>query len=95
MTTNGQTAPQQSTGQDRKALHAYTTDASHDTWHGFAAEHGVSVSGIVQALVDLGTFDVLDADDPPHSATPLAEHMRRVVKYARSIDAARRRRARR
>ncbi|MFT7601732.1 MAG: hypothetical protein ACI8TP_004693, partial [Acidimicrobiales bacterium] len=34
----------------RKALHAYVSDDAHDQWHGFAAEQGVSVSAILEAL---------------------------------------------
>ena len=34
----------------RKALHAYVSDDAHEQWHGFAAEQGVSVSAILEAL---------------------------------------------
>lgn len=79
----------------RKALHAYVSDDSHDTWHGFGAEHGVSVSAILQALTETGTF--IELDDPEAGIVlgrTVADHLAIVVSRARRIDAARRRRAR-
>ena len=34
----------------RKAIHAYLTPEAHDRWHDFAAEEGVSVSGLLEAI---------------------------------------------
>lgn len=65
----------------RKALHAYLTDEAHETWHRVAAEHGVSVSALLEAMSErLGSGDEADpAMDP-------------IVHRARQIDAERRRR---
>ncbi len=71
----------------RRALHAYVSDDAHDKWHGFAAEQGVSVSAILEALAPQLTFEE-GADQP------VADGLDRVVKAARKIDAARRRRRR-
>jgi hypothetical protein len=72
----------------RKALHAYVSDAAHDRWHSFAAEQGVSVSAVLEALAG-----ELDADDTT-SAAPMGERLEIVVRAARKIDAQRRRRTR-
>jgi hypothetical protein len=72
----------------RKALHAYVSDAAHDEWHSFAAEQGVSVSAVLEALA--GELDA----DRREAASPLAERLDVVVKAARRIDAQRRRRTR-
>jgi hypothetical protein len=34
----------------RKAIHAYLSPEAHDGWHDFAAENGVSVSGLLEAI---------------------------------------------
>lgn len=34
----------------RRAIHAYLTPEAHDRWHDFAAEQGVSVSGLLEAI---------------------------------------------
>jgi hypothetical protein len=34
----------------RKAIHAYLSPEAHDAWHDFAAENGVSVSGLLEAI---------------------------------------------
>ena len=34
----------------RKAIHTFLTPDSHEAWHEFAAEHGVSVSGLIEAI---------------------------------------------
>ena len=66
---------------DRKALHAYVSERAHDRWHDFAAEQGVSVSAILEALAaEFGTDESPVFDD--------------VVVTARRIDAQRRRRTR-
>lgn len=64
---------------DRKALHAYVTDGAHDQWHEFAAEQGVSVSAILEAL----------APELDQAAT---DGTTKLVTTARQIDAKRRRR---
>ena len=72
----------------RKALHAYVSDDAHDQWHGFAAENGVSVSAVLEALAP-----VLDVT--PGTAKAEVGHyetLNGVVKLARKIDAQRRRR---
>jgi hypothetical protein len=75
--------------EGRKALHAYVSDSAHDQWHGFAAEQGVSVSAILEALA--GELDF----DSPLTHEQLGARLNSVVKAARKIDAARRRRRRR
>lgn len=72
----------------RKALHAYVSDAAHDQWHAFAAEHGVSVSAVLEALAT-----ELHAEGRDASA-PMSERLDGVVHTARRIDAQRRRRSR-
>ncbi len=72
----------------RKALHAYVSDDAHDQWHGFAAEQGVSVSAVLEALA--GELD-LDHDEAEHQ---MKDRLEGVVKIARKIDAKRRRRRR-
>ncbi len=71
----------------RPALHAYVSDDAHDKWHGFAAEQGVSVSAILEALAP--QLRVEDGDD-----RSVASGIDDVVKEARKIDAVRRRRRR-
>lgn len=71
----------------RKALHAYVSDDAHDQWHGFAAEQGVSVSAILEALAP-----ELDLESAPEER--VGERLDNVVKVARKIDAQRRRRRR-
>jgi hypothetical protein len=36
----------------KSALHAYLPRVAHDTWHDTAAEHGVTVSGLLAVLAD-------------------------------------------
>ena len=62
----------------RKAIHAFLTPESHEAWHEFAAEHGVSVSGLIEAIAldwsdrkvgddfELAEVDALLAPGPPH-----------------------------
>ena len=66
------------TTSDRRALHAFVSDEAHDYWHDFAAEQGVSVSAILEALAPV----LPELEDPGDE----------VVKAARKIDAERRRR---
>ncbi len=75
-----------SESNDRKALHAYVSDSAHDQWHGFAAEQGVSVSAILEALAP-----ELDLDGKL-THEELGKRLDMVVKSARKIDANRRRR---
>ena len=77
-----------SQGTGRKALHAYVSDDAHDQWHGFAADQGVSVSAILEALAP-----ELDTEARPEPAE-LNERLASVVKAARRIDSQRRRRRR-
>lgn len=70
----------------RKALHAYVSDDAHEQWHGFAAEQGVSVSAILEALAP-----ELDTEARPEPSD-LSSRLNGVVKAARKIDAQRRRR---
>ena len=72
----------------RKALHAYVSDDAHDQWHGFAAEQGVSVSAILEALAP-----ELDTEARPEPAD-LSSRLNGVIKSARKIDAQRRGRRR-
>ncbi len=72
----------------RKALHAYVSDDAHDHWHGFAAEQGVSVSAILEALAP-----ELDLEANV-SREEIGTRLNTVVKSARQIDARRRRRRR-
>lgn len=72
----------------RKALHAYVSDEAHDQWHGFAAEQGVSVSAILEALAPELDLDGDRANDN------VRQRLDDVVKAARKIDAQRRRRRR-
>ena len=71
----------------RRAIHAYLTPDAHDRWHDFAAEQGVSVSGLLEAIA-LDWKDQLDRGDD------LPESVERLAKSARKIDASRRRRQR-
>ena len=70
----------------RKALHAYVTDDAHELWHGFAAEQGVSVSAILEAMAPGLT-------EPDLKLNPSLE-LDEIVSEARRIDSARRRRTR-
>jgi hypothetical protein len=70
----------------RKALHAYVSDDAHDCWHSFAAEQGVSVSAVLEALA--GELQAIS------STATMAERLDEVVRAARKIDAQRRRRTR-
>jgi hypothetical protein len=68
------------THPQRKALHAYLSDDAHETWHAVAADHGVSVSALLEALAaDL-------ASERSHA------DLEAVVRRARRVDAERRRR---
>ncbi|MCP4087711.1 MAG: hypothetical protein GY745_22090 [Actinomycetia bacterium] len=70
--------------KQRKALHAYVTADAHNQWHDFAAENGVSVSAILEALAP-------ELDSDPIGAG--SGRMDQIIKLARRIDAQRRRRS--
>ncbi|MEZ5228103.1 MAG: hypothetical protein R2710_15950 [Acidimicrobiales bacterium] len=72
------------TQADRRALHAYVSNEAHERWHDFAAEQGVSVSAVLEALAS-HVLGVVDGDSE-------AGGLRSVVQEARRIDAQRRRR---
>lgn len=77
-TTNGNGTETRHPG--RSALHAYLSDDAHHAWHEAAAEHGVSVSAILEALAPI--VDRLLVDEPY------------LARNARKVDATRRRRTR-
>ena len=63
----------------KPAIHGFVTPEAHQAWHDYAANHGVSVTAILEALS--GALPMLD-----DYATM------RLVSDARQIDASRRRR---
>lgn len=68
----------------RRALHAYLSDDAHETWHHVAADQGVSVSALLEAMAgDL---------DRPAGEGAMADRLGPIVVRARKIDAERRRR---
>lgn len=71
----------------RKAIHAYLSPAAHDAWHDFAAENGVSVSGLLEAIANEWSTRLARGEP----ALPDEDHL---VKTARRVDADRRRRKR-
>jgi hypothetical protein len=71
----------------RKAIHAYLSPEAHDGWHAFAAEHGVSVSGLLEAIA-------LDWSDRLASGERAYDNEDDLVRAARRVDADRRRRKR-
>jgi hypothetical protein len=71
----------------RKAIHAYLTPEAHDRWHDFAAEQGVSVSGLLEAIAR-------DWKEQLDSGADVPAEVEQLAKTARKIDAARRRRQR-
>ncbi len=81
MTKTKTTTPPTSTGNGRKALHAYVSDDAHEQWHGTCAAHGISASALLEALAP-ELADMLATDDV-------------LVKAARKVDADRRRKDRR
>lgn len=61
---------------DRRAIHAYVSADTHEAWHRFCEEEGISLSGLLEVMGPrLG--ELLTQDE---------------VKAARRIDAERRRR---
>jgi hypothetical protein len=71
----------------RKAIHAYLSPEAHDAWHDFAAENGVSVSGLLEAIANEWAARQARGEQ----ALPDEE---RLVRTARRVDADRRRRKR-
>jgi hypothetical protein len=69
----------------RKAIHAYLSPEAHDAWHDFAAENGVSVSGLLEAIANQWAEKVARGEQ----VLPDEE---RLVRTARRVDAERRRR---
>ncbi len=76
------------TTTQRKALHAYLSDDAHEQWHTFAAQEGVSVSAVLEALATELDF----SNDT--SEAPMKDRLNEVVAIARRTDASRRRRRR-
>lgn len=76
------------TTTQRKALHAYLSDDAHEQWHTFAAQEGVSVSAVLEALATELDF----SND--NSEAPMKDRLNEVVAIARRTDASRRRRRR-
>jgi hypothetical protein len=74
------------TQTSRKALHAYVSHEAHEQWHGFAADQGVSVSAVLEALAPA------IGNEPESTEIRLIE-LDAIVTDARRIDAARRRRS--
>lgn len=71
----------------RKAIHAYLSPEAHDAWHEFAADHGVSVSGLLEAMASAMSAHLARGE-------PALADEERLVRLARRIDADRRRRKR-
>ncbi len=71
----------------RKAIHAYLSPDAHDAWHDFAAENGVSVSGLLEAIANEWAARLARGE-------PALPDEERLVKTARKVDADRRRRKR-
>jgi hypothetical protein len=71
----------------RKAIHAYLSPRAHDAWHDFAAENGVSVSGLLEAIASEWSARLARGE-------PALPDEERLVKTARRVDADRRRRKR-
>ena len=72
---------------ERRALHAYLTPEAHDSWHDFAAENGVSVSGMLEAYGQ-ELREIMEGNAKPRKDQVA------LVDSARKIDAVRRRRRR-
>jgi hypothetical protein len=71
----------------RKAIHAYLSPQAHDAWHDFAAENGVSVSGLLEAMANEWSARLTRGE-------PALPDEDELVKAARRVDADRRRRKR-
>ena len=83
---NGQATTDEDGG--RKALHGYVSDEAHAQWHDYAVEQGISVSALLEALApEFG-------ESNPDGGEAFEKRMLVLVKRARRIDSARRRRRR-
>jgi hypothetical protein len=71
----------------RKAIHAYLSPEAHERWHEFAADNGVSVSGLLEAIAH-------EWGDRIGRGVPAYENEDALVRTARRVDADRRRRKR-
>jgi len=80
--------------ETRKAIHAFLTPASHEAWHEFAAENGVSVSGLIEALALDWAERVATITAGGFGTDGLAlDEVEALARQARRIDALRRRRS--
>jgi hypothetical protein len=71
-------------GPRYRAVHAYLSDEAHETWQEVAAEYGVSVSGLIEAI----GLDLKSQTTEP----VIADRLPGLIKLGRRIDADRRRR---
>jgi hypothetical protein len=69
---------------DRKALHAFVDEATHEAWHDFCSDNAISVSALLQAL----------GDEIENTLGPKSPMGSVLIKRARQLDAIRRRRRR-
>lgn len=69
---------------DKKNLHAKVTAETHERWHDFAADQGVSVTALLESLAP----PKLQPGEKPAGIWPP------VIGFARKLDAERRRRNR-
>ncbi len=65
----------------KKVIHANVSEEAFSSWVSFSAEHGISVTGVVEALGRMG---------PLVSGKPVT--LSQLVKEARTVDGERRRR---
>lgn len=70
--------------ETRHAIHAYITEPNHTAWHDYAAEQGVSMSALLEALGEQLR------DGAGLTTTNMA--VEALIKAARRIDSDRRRR---
>jgi hypothetical protein len=81
------TSSTDASASDRRAIHAYLSEESHDVWHDLAERCGMSLSGFLEALARDFQEHVPDEGGYPR--------WDQVVRAARKVDAERRRRGRR
>ena len=74
---------------ERQAIHGYVTHEAHLAWHEHAAEHGVSVSALLEALGPM-LLDTVTTDP----AATWRDEVAKAVRIARRVDVANRRRNR-
>jgi hypothetical protein len=84
---NDGAATETETPSDRRAIHAYLSEESHDVWHELAERCGMSLSGFLEALAR-----DFQEHAPDEGGYPRWDG---VVRAARRVDAERRRRGRR